>query len=185
MRSRVTILVAAAESASEARCEAAPQVHNRVFLLRRPCKKRSRPTADPQALHDPSTGFPHPVAAAPRPRTKLPHNRANMPARALLVVALAAALGVSPLIGAQAGDPGAVFRIFLTTRQPLPSDGGTALIVEGVLFPLMVGDGSAATQYQVVSLPSKSVDLFRSGHYATTIRAARYAATRGETDYAE
>ena len=108
-----------------------------------------------------------------------------MPVRALLVVAMAATLGVSSLRGAQAVDPGPVYRIFLANGQALPSYGEMALIGERVLFTLMVGDGSAATQYQVVSLPAKSVDLIRTGHYATTIRAARYAATRGETDYAE
>lgn len=84
---------------------------------------------------------------------------------------------------AQPNDPGSTFRVFLHTGQALVSYGESALLDDRVVFTLVVGDGSPATRYQLVSLPAAAVDLARTAQYAYAMRAARYAATRGETDY--
>jgi hypothetical protein len=89
-------------------------------------------------------------------------------------------------LSAQAVDPGPVFRVFLKDGRALASYGEAATYQDRVIFTLMVGDGGVnATKYQLISLPVTSVDLDRTARYRDAVRAARYAATRGETDYAE
>jgi hypothetical protein len=89
-------------------------------------------------------------------------------------------------LSAQAVDPGPVFRVFLKDGRALASYGEAATYEDRVIFTLMVGDGAVnATQYQLISLPATSIDLDRTARYRDAVRAARYAATRGETDYAE
>jgi hypothetical protein len=99
--------------------------------------------------------------------------------------AAAATLLLSAAIAAQTADPGPVYRVFLRDGRALPTYGESAVIGDRVVFTLMVGDGSVSTQYQLISLPAGSVDVDRTARYAMSVRAARYAATRGETDYAD
>jgi hypothetical protein len=91
---------------------------------------------------------------------------------------------MGPRVAAQAIDPGPTFRVFLTTGEALVSYGESAQVGDRVIFTLMVGDGSVATRYQLISLPASAVDLTRTQQYSQAVRATRYAATRGETDYA-
>ena len=100
----------------------------------------------------------------------------------LALIALAAA-GGDRVRAWQPGDPGPTFRVFLTTGQALPIYGEAAILDDRVVFMLMVGDGSFRTRYQVMSLPVASVDVARTQQYSHAVRAIRYAATRGETDY--
>lgn len=85
---------------------------------------------------------------------------------------------------AQAIDPGAVFRVFLTSGEALPSYGESAVVGDRVVFTLLVGSTQGQTAMQLVSLPRTSVDLERTVRYARSIRGRYYAATRGEVDYA-
>jgi hypothetical protein len=105
-------------------------------------------------------------------------------ARIGLPLVIAAASALPRPVVAQSIDPGSTFRVFLATGQTLVSYGEAARVGERVIFTLMVGDGSPSTRYQLMSLPATAVDLTRTEQYSYAVRALRYAATRGETDYA-
>ena len=78
---------------------------------------------------------------------------------------------------------GAVFRVFLTTGEALPSYGEAAIVSDRVVFTLVVSVASGAPTMQLVSLPAGVVDVGRTRRYATAVRAAHYAATRGDVDF--
>ncbi len=101
--------------------------------------------------------------------------------KALVVAGLVAAVFVLPR--AQAGEPGSTFRVFLKDGQALASYGESAVVGDRLVFTLLVGQ-LGAPALQMMSLPMPSVDLDRTQRYAATLRAAHYATTRGEADYA-
>ena len=79
---------------------------------------------------------------------------------------------------------GAVFRVFLKDGKGLPSYGESATTGDRVVFTLIVGGVRDKPALQLVSLPASSVDIDRTSRYADAIRAAHYASTRGDVDYA-
>lgn len=85
---------------------------------------------------------------------------------------------------AQSVDAGAIFRVFLTSGQALPSYGEAAIASDRVVFTLLIGAPEGKPAFQLFSLPIDRVDLTRTRRYADAMRARHYAATRGETDYA-
>ena len=97
----------------------------------------------------------------------------------IAVILLTAAVPQGPAI-----DAASMFRVFLMTGEALPSFGESAVVGDRVVFTIVVGDGSAKTALQLVSLPVATVDVSRTARYAESMRAARYAATHGEADYA-
>ena len=97
---------------------------------------------------------------------------------------LAAGLLSAPGVVAQEADSSAIMRVFLKDGQTLPSFGETARVADRLVFTLVIGDLGGSTQYQLVSLPIALIDIEKTSRYGETVRAARYAATRGETDYA-
>ena len=101
--------------------------------------------------------------------------------RFLIAVSLLAAHVA--LAGAQ-GDPGSVFRVFLSDGRAIPSYGESAIVGDRVVFTLLVTASEGPPALQLMSLPLLSVDLPRTQRYATAMRASHYAATRGEADYA-
>jgi hypothetical protein len=104
--------------------------------------------------------------------------------RTRVAAVLIVAAGLAASVAGQNLDPGPVFRVFLKNGQALASYGEVAQLDGRVMFTLIVGDGSApGTQYQLINLPAGSIDLERTLRYRDAVRAARYAATRGETDY--
>ena len=106
----------------------------------------------------------------------------------VLVLALVVAQLGTILIGAAAQTPavsaGAVFRVFLKDGQALPAYGEAAIVDDRVVFTLFVGVVQQQSALQLLSLPASSVDVERTRRYADAIRAAHYASTRGEVDYA-
>jgi len=82
----------------------------------------------------------------------------------------------------QGDAPTATHRVFLTGGDALPVYGEWARIDDRVVFMLVIGDG-AARQLQLMSLPVSAVDLDRTSRYNDSVRAAHYAATRGEHEY--
>jgi len=100
------------------------------------------------------------------------------------LVIVAAALAVAPVAGsAQVGLPDQTFRIFLYQGEPLPSYGDYAVVGDRVVFALPIGTAETEHQLQLMSLPVSSVDLDRTASYAFSLKAARYAASRGESEY--
>ena len=111
-------------------------------------------------------------------------NRAVMTGRArafLLALSVVAAVAAAQ---SPPPDAGAVFRVFLKNGEGLPSYGEAAIAGDRVVFTLLVGGTQGQRALQLISLPASSVDLERTSGYANALRAAHYAATRGEVDYA-
>jgi hypothetical protein len=76
-----------------------------------------------------------------------------------------------------------LYRIFLKTGTPLVSWGEFARVGNRVAFTLALGDPIRPDTLQMISLPSDVIDWERTNLYADTVRARRYAQTRGESDY--
>jgi hypothetical protein len=115
----------------------------------------------------------------------------NLPHNGLLVSRyLRAGLVACLLVGAvadaraQAVESGTTFRVFLKDGRAVPSYGEYALVGDRLVFMLPIGDGDQPRQLQLMSLSTSSVDIDRTTRYTESMRAARYAATRGEADYA-
>ena len=52
------------------------------------------------------------------------------------------------------------------------------------MFTLLVSGTAGRNEMQLMSCRSRRVDVERTSRYAESMRAALYAATRGEADYA-
>jgi hypothetical protein len=81
------------------------------------------------------------------------------------------------------GVPSPLYRVFLSDGGALASFGEWARVGDRVVFSMPVAAGAA--DLHLVSLPVQRVDLERSERYADAVRAAQYAATRGEADFAQ
>jgi hypothetical protein len=103
----------------------------------------------------------------------------------MIVRVAAIALVVAAAIPLHAQQtPGTTFRVFLQSGEALPSYGEAARVGDRLVFTLLLGEDDLAPQLQLMSLPVDVVDLDRTMRYAEAMRAAHYAATRGEADYA-
>jgi hypothetical protein len=97
------------------------------------------------------------------------------------------ALGQTPIAGAPkptnqaAPDATTLFRVFLKDGTAIASVGEVARVGDRIVFALPL----SATRQPATSIAASEVDLERTERYAYGIRAARYAATRGEADFAE
>ncbi len=77
-----------------------------------------------------------------------------------------------------------LFRVFLADGTALPSYGEWARVDDRVVFSMPLGAGGSDAALQLVDLPASRVDWPRTERYAAAVRYLRYAATRGEADYA-
>lgn len=111
------------------------------------------------------------------------HNRHAMTTR-LAAIFLAASVLFAGTAAAQDADSGSILRVFLKDGKALPSYGETAQVADRLVFTLLIGDPGGTPQLQLVSLPLDLIDLDRTTRYGDSVRAAHYAATRGEADYA-
>ncbi len=85
---------------------------------------------------------------------------------------------------AQAQDAAPLYRVFLTDGTALSSFGEWARVDDRVIFSLPVTAGNNPDQLHLVSLPAARVDWRRTEQYAEAVRARRYAAGRGEEEFA-
>ena len=99
-------------------------------------------------------------------------------------VLVLAIVGIGVTLVAQTAEPGATHRVFLKDGQALPSYGEPVVVDDRLVFTLLVSGTAGRNEMQLMSLPASTVDLDRTNRYAEAMRAAHYAATRGETDYA-
>ena len=100
-------------------------------------------------------------------------------------LAIAAALALVLAWPAQAQEAARLqYRVFLADGTALVSFGEWARVDDLVVFSMPLAPGSDSPDLHLVSLPVARVDLARSERYADEVRAARYAATNGETDFA-
>jgi hypothetical protein len=81
-------------------------------------------------------------------------------------------------LGARA-ENAPLFRLFLTNGAVVSCLGEYARVGDRVVFTTPLGDSSS----QLLSLPSTAVDWARTEQYTESLRAARYAESRGEADF--
>lgn len=93
-----------------------------------------------------------------------------------------AAASASPAAGAPAA---AFYRVFLTDGRVLSSYGEWARLEDRVVLSLPTLSGGDSGDLQLVSIPSDRVDWVRTREYADSVRAAAYAASRGDADFAQ
>jgi hypothetical protein len=96
--------------------------------------------------------------------------------RALVTVIV---LSLPVCLHAQDASEQTLFRVFLRDGTNVVSYGEYARVADRVVLSLPVG-----TAMQLLSIPAESVDWERTDAYAESVRATRYAATRGPDDLA-
>ncbi len=88
-------------------------------------------------------------------------------------------------VGAAAGEPPApLYRLFLTDGTSVAAYGEWVRVGDRVVFTVAVGEAAHAVMH-LASLPAERVDWPATERYRDGLRAASYAATRGDTDFAE
>jgi hypothetical protein len=157
------ILMKRAHSASEGQREAAAEMGDRSSFR----GGSEKNIFARQAVNSPCTSLP-----------QVFHMRRLLASIVLVLSAVAAPQAQ------QAVDMMSLFRVFLKDGQALPSFGESAVVGDRVVYTAVIGDGGAKTTLQLVSLAVDQVDLLRTARYAESMRAALYAATYGEADYA-
>jgi len=93
-------------------------------------------------------------------------------------------LAASPDEVVQPADAAPLFRVFLKDGTTLMSYGELARVADRVVFSMPTSASVDHPQLHLVDISSDRVDWTRTINYAESARASRYAATRGETDYA-
>lgn len=97
---------------------------------------------------------------------------------------IAVAVSAATIAPARAQTPPTVLRLFLADGKSLASYGEWARVGDRVVFSMPLSPGPAPALH-LVSIPADSVDWPKTEAYARSARAAHYAATRGEADFAE
>jgi hypothetical protein len=120
------------------------------------------------------------AATGMRQRARVPRAPAACVALASLLAALAAC---APAAAAETGtEP--YFRIFLTDGSTLTAYGDFALVGDRVVFSLPLGRAGDEPLLHLASVPADRVDWPATERYREATRAALYAATRGDEDFA-
>jgi hypothetical protein len=99
-------------------------------------------------------------------------------------VGLFVLLALAPRI-AMAAAPATLFRLFLLDGTDLVSFGEYARVGDDVIFSMPIGDSADTPKLQLVTIPAKQIDWGRTDRYSDAARAERYAATRGDDDFAQ
>ena len=77
-----------------------------------------------------------------------------------------------------------LYRVFLYDGTTLLSYGEYARVSDRVVISLPIGGTDAAPELHLLSIPAESVDWEKTDAYADSVRATRYASTRGPDDFA-
>jgi hypothetical protein len=77
-----------------------------------------------------------------------------------------------------------LFRVFLSDGRVLSSYGEWARVEDRVIFSMPTQLTRDPVELHLVTIPSQRVDWPRTELYAESVRAAAYAATRGDADFA-
>jgi hypothetical protein len=82
--------------------------------------------------------------------------------------------------------PPPLFQLFLLSGERVDCYGEWVRVGDDVVIavPLDLVESGETPPLQTVTLPASKIDWQKSERYADSVRAARYAATRGEQDYA-
>jgi hypothetical protein len=90
---------------------------------------------------------------------------------------------LTPVAALAADDDLTLLRVFLTDGTSLVSYGEFARVADRVIFSLPTS-ALPNPSLQLVNIPAGRIDWDRTNRYADATRAARYAATQAEPDYA-
>jgi len=88
------------------------------------------------------------------------------------------------LASAQVPASRVLFRVFLSDGRVLSSYGEWARLEDRVIFSMPTQLSRDPVELQLVTIPAQRVDWPRTEQYAESVRAAAYAATRGDADFA-
>lgn len=77
-----------------------------------------------------------------------------------------------------------LFRVFLSDGRVLSSYGEWARLEDRVIFSMPARLSADPVELHLVSIPAHQVDWPRTEQYAESVRAAAYAASRGDADFA-
>jgi hypothetical protein len=77
-----------------------------------------------------------------------------------------------------------LYRVFLRDGTTVLSYGEFARVSDRIVISVPLGGAAASPDLHLVSLPSDSVDWLKTDAYADSVRATRYAGTRGPDDFA-
>jgi hypothetical protein len=107
----------------------------------------------------------------------------NVPVSAIIGVVLLLWLGTGG-VRAATDEAGPFFRIFLTDGTTLTSYGDFARVGTRVVFSMPLGELQGQPRLHLTSIPADRVDWPTTERYRESTRAAHYAATRGDEDFA-
>jgi hypothetical protein len=93
-------------------------------------------------------------------------------------------LALSSMATAQPAASRVLFRVFLSDGRVLSSYGEWARLDDRVIFSMPTQLSREPVELHLVTIPSQRVDWPRTESYAESVRAAAYAATRGDADFA-
>ena len=100
------------------------------------------------------------------------------------IAALLCAAIAMPSAGfGQANASRVLFRVFLADGRVLSSYGEWARVDDRVIFSMPTQLTRNPIELHLVTIPSRHVDWPRTEQYAESVRAAAYAATRGDSDF--
>jgi hypothetical protein len=107
----------------------------------------------------------------------------------LLMAGVAPAMATAqPAAFAKASAPkavsGVLFRVFLSDGRVLSSYGEWARLEDRVIFSMPKQLSREPVELHLITIPSQRVDWPRTEMYAESVRAAAYAAHRGDADFA-
>jgi hypothetical protein len=91
-------------------------------------------------------------------------------------------LAPAPATAQPAATP--LYRVFLQDGTSLTSFGEWARIDRHLVFSMPLGPAVDSSDLHLMTVPIDRVDLPRTERYANAVRAANYAAARGEADFA-
>ena len=95
-----------------------------------------------------------------------------------------ALLALASAVTAQPAASRVLFRVFLSDGRVLSSYGEWARLDDRVIFSMPTQLSREPVELHLVTIPSQRVDWPRTEQYAESVRAAAYAATRGDADFA-
>ena len=93
-------------------------------------------------------------------------------------------LVLSSMATAQPAASRVLFRVFLSDGRVLSSYGEWARLDDRVIFSMPTQLSREPVELQLVTIPSQRIDWPRTESYAESVRAAAYATTRGDADFA-
>lgn len=88
------------------------------------------------------------------------------------------------IVSAQAPSSRVLFRVFLADGRVLSSYGEWARLDDRVIFSMPTQLSREPVELHLVTIPARRIDWPRTERYAESVRAAAYAATRGDADFA-